>query len=471
MAIGFQIQQRGGTVYREIVGGLTTFMAMSYILFVQPAVLGTTGMDPGGVFMATCIASAVACIAMGLLANYPIALAPGMGENFFFAFTLCGAKAAGLSWQEALALTVIVGVIFLALARFGIRSMLLNSIPDALKSGIAAGIGLFIALIGFEWGNLIQTDPETLVKLANLQGNHVAALTMIGLAVIIALMSFRIRGAILLGILATTALTWWVGQQWGVAGVTYPGRIVALPHGLLRTASGIFGEEGFPSLFARLTGPHWAQILTLGFILLFMDVFDTVGTLVGVSSRAGLMEGGKLPAAERALTADALGTVAGGALGTSTVTSYIESITGVAAGARTGLAAIVVGLCMLAAMFFQPLVKMIGGGVEIGKMASGAPILRYPMIAPALIVVGAMMMRAIRQVEWDDITEALPAFLAMAGMAFTFSIATGIAIGFVSYAFAKLVTLRPRQCPLIVYIFALLFIAQYAVGLITGTIK
>ena len=473
MAISFQIRQRGSTVAREVVGGLTTFMAMSYILFVQPAVLEKAGMNPDGVFMATCIASAVACIVMGLLANYPIALAPGMGENFFFVFTLCGAGAAAgafkLSWQEAMALTVAVGVVFVLLARFGVRSMLLNSIPDALKSGIAAGIGLFIALIGFEWGNLIQPNPATFVSLANLSGNYVAALTLLGIAVTLTLMAFGVRGAILLGILATTAATWGVGRIWNVEAVTYHG-IVGLPSGLGDTAAGFI--DGFGSLGGKLLGPDAAQVLTFGFILLFMDMFDTVGTLVAVGGRANLMgKDGKLPAAERALTADAIGTIAGGCLGTSTITSYIESITGVAAGARTGLAAIVAGLCMLAALFFQPLVRMIGGGVVVGTMPGGDAILRYPMIAPALILVSAMMMRAMRQVEWDDITEALPAFLAMAGMAFTFSIATGIAIGFVSYAFAKLISGKARQCPAVVYVFAALFVAQYAVGLLTGALK
>ena len=471
MAFSFQIRQRGSTVGREVVGGLTTFMAMSYILFVQPAMLGKAHMDEGGVFMATCIASAIACVLMGVLANYPIALAPGMGENVFFVFTLCGAGAAGalLKWPEAMSLTVVTGVVFVLLARFGVRSMLLNAIPDALKSGIAAGIGLFIALIGFEWGNLIKPHDATLVAIADLHGNYVAALTLLGLAIILVLMALRVHGAILLGILATTAATWAVGRIWNVEAVTYHG-IVGMPHGIEVTARGFI--DGFGSLWGKITGQHAAEVLTLGFILLFMDVFDTVGTLVAVGSRANLMtKDGKLPAAERALTADALGTIAGGCLGTSTVTSYIESITGVAAGARTGLAAVVAGLCMLAALFFQPLVRMIGGGVSIGTTPWGDPILRYPMIAPALIVVGAMMMRAMREVEWDDITEALPAFLAMVGMAFTFSIATGIAIGFISYAFAKLISGKARHCPAIVYVFAALFVLQYAVGVLTGAMK
>ncbi|HUT01816.1 MAG TPA: NCS2 family permease [Phycisphaerae bacterium] len=470
MASLFEIRQRQSTPAREVVGGLTTFMAMSYILFVQPAVLSKAGMDPNGVFMATCISSAVACVLMGLASNYPIALAPGMGENIFFVFTLCGVgTAAGvfrLSWPEALALTAAVGVIFLLMSTVGLRSMLLNAIPNALKSGIAAGIGLFIALIGLEWGNVIKGHPETYVALADVRGNYVAGLTLLGLAVTMALMAFHVRGAILIGILATTAATWGVGAVWGLPAITYHG-IVGMPHGLAKTAGALW--SGFATLGDKLLDGHALEVIGFAFILLFMDLFDTVGTLVGVASRADLMVDGKLPRAQHALMADAVGTVAGGCLGTSTVTSFIESVTGVASGARTGLAAVVTGLCMLAALFFQPLVQMIGGGVNLAPEGA-APILRYPMIAPALVVVGAMMMRAMREIEWDEITEALPAFLAMVSIPFTFSIATGIAIGFVSYAFGKLVSGRPRQCPVLVYVFAVLFVLQYVVGAWTHAI-
>ncbi len=470
MASLFHIRERQSTPGREIIGGLTTFMAMSYILFVQPAVLSIAGMDSGGVFMATCIASAAACVLMGLASNYPIALAPGMGENFFFVFTLCGVGAAAgaftLTWQEALALTAAVGVVFLLLSTVGLRSTLLNAIPDALKSGIAAGIGLFIALIGFEWGNLIRGDTGTLVHLADIRGNYVAGLTLLGLAMTLALMAFRVRGAILIGILATTAATWAAGRICAFTTIELHG-VVGVPHGLAATAGAFW--TGFGTLGGKLLGGHGLEVIGFAFILLFMDLFDTVGTLVGVASRADLMRDGKLPRAEHALMADAVGTVAGGCLGTSTVTSFIESVTGVASGARTGLAAIVAGLCMLAALLFQPLVQMIGGGVNIAS-ATAEPILRYPMIAPALIVVGAMMMRAMREVEWDEITEALPAFLAMVSIPFTFSIATGIAIGFVSYAFGKLVSGRPRQCPIIVYVFAVLFVLQYVMGAMTRAI-
>ncbi len=470
MAGLFDIGGRGSTAGREVVGGLTTFMAMSYILCVQPAVLSMAGMDAGGVFMATCIASGVACLVMGLLANYPIALAPGMGENFFFVFTLCGVGAAAgafhLTWQEALALTVGVGVLFLLLATVGVREMLLNAIPDSLKSGIAAGIGLFITLIGFEWGNIIQGHPVTLVTLADLRGNYVAALTLLGLAIVLVLLAVRVRGAILIAILATTAATWAVGRIWGFETVAYQG-VVGVPHGLGETAGGFLG--GFASLGGKLIGPHVAEVLSFAFVLLFMDLFDTVGTLVGVANRANLITGGRLPRGGRALVADACGTVASGCLGTSTVTSFIESITGVSAGARTGLAAVVTGLCMFAALFFQPLVRMIGGGVNLAGPGE-APVLRYPMIAPALIAVGAMMMRAMREVDWEDITEALPGFLAMVSIPFTYSIATGIAIGFVSYAVGKLLTGRARSCPAIVYVFAALFVVQYVVGIWTDVI-
>ena len=467
----FDIRSRGSTVTREVIGGVTTFMAMSYILFVQPAVLSIAGMDAGGVFMATCIASGVTCILMGLLANYPIALAPGMGENFFFVFTLCGVGSAAaafrLTWQEALALTAIVGVVFLGMALVGFRSKLLNSIPDALKSGIAAGIGLFIALIGFEWGHLIVPHGATFVTLAPMKGNYIAGLTLLGLAITLLLAAWKVRGAVLLGILLTTLAAAVLTHVQGLPGPVLPKSIVAAPHGIEHTAGAMF--TGLASLAHKAVGTHWLDVLAFGFILLFMDLFDTVGTLVGVATRAGLVQQGSLPRAERALAADATGTILGAALGTSTVTSYIESIAGVSAGARTGLAAVVAGLCLLAAMFFQPLAGMIGAGMQVvqgdGKIlvdTFGQPVLRYPMIAPALIFVGAMMIRAIRDVEWEDVTEAVPAFLTMATMAFAYSISAGIAVGFISYAFAKIASGRFRQCPLIVYVFAALWALRYA---------
>lgn len=458
----FSIRAKGSTPGREVLGGLTTFMAMSYIVFVQPAVLSKAGMDFSGVMIATCVAAAVGCILMGLLANYPVALAPGMGQNFFFVYSMVVVKDAyHLSWQAALALTAAAGAIFLALSTVGFRSRVLNAIPDALKSGIAAGIGLFIALIGLRDGNIVvKPAVGTLpVALADMRHNPVAWLALLGVAVTLVLMAFRLRGSILIGILATTAAGFlfhrlgWV-QMAALADGGFG--VIGVPTGWTSTAGHFVA--GFGELWRGLTDGHWTEIVTFLFILLFMDIFDTVGTLVGVASRAGLMRDGRLPGAERALAADAAATVVGAALGTSTVTSYIESVTGVTEGARTGLSAVVVGLLMLAALLFQPLVKLVGGGL----IADGLQEPALPMLTAALLVVGAMMLRTLKEIDWDSPTEYLPGFLTMAGMAFTYNISHGIALGFVSYAVGKLLTGRVRQCPPLVYVFAVLFVLRYA---------
>jgi AGZA family xanthine/uracil permease-like MFS transporter len=464
----FDIRARGSTVGREVLGGLTTFASMSYILLVQPVVLRAAGMDADAVFMATCLSSLIACLLMGLGANYPVAMAPGMGENFFFVFALCGVGGAAgafrLSWQEALALTGAVGVIFLLLARVGLRSRLLAAVPDSLKSGIAAGLGLFITLVGFQWGNLVTHDPATCLRLRELPGNHAAWLTLLGVGVMLLLTAWGIRGAVVLGILVTTAATWAAGKYLGTPGVQWQG-LAALPHGIEKTAGEFAG--GFGTLGGKLFSANWLDLLVLGVILLFLDMLDTMGTLLGVAGRAGLMRDGKLMRAGRALAADATGTVIGAALGTSTVTSYIESVTGATVGARTGLAAIVAGVCMGAAIFFQPLAETVAGGINIAA-AGAEPVLRYPMIAAALIFVGGMMMRTIRDIDWDDMTEALPGFLTAVTMPFAFSISAGIAIGFVSYAFGKIVTGQFRTCPLVVYLLAGLFVLQHILACLWG---
>ncbi|MCE5278279.1 MAG: NCS2 family permease [Planctomycetaceae bacterium] len=458
----FDIRQRGSTVGREVIGGVTTFAAMSYIIFVQAAVLGFGAkMDVGGVIMATCLSAAAACVLMGLLANYPIALAPGMGENFFFAFTIVPAAATwglGASWPMALAMTAVSGVLFLGLAFFGFRSKVLNAIPDSLKSGIAAGIGLFIAVIGFNMGNLVETGGA-LVRLPKLSGNPVAWLTLIGLAIVLILMALRLRGAILLSILITAGAALLMGRLGWVA-FEWCGNPVAHPEGLGATAGAVLG--GMTDLWQACRS-HLVEVITFVFVLLFMDLFDTIGTLVGVAKRAGLMTpDGRLPRAEHALVADAAGTIIGAGLGTSTVTSYIESITGITAGARTGLAAIVSGVLMAAAIFFIPLARMIGQGIPVD--VGGATVFKNPMIAPALIVVGSMMLRTLREIDWDDATEFIPAFLTMVAMPMSFSIATGIAVGLVSYALGKLATGRWRQCPALVYVFAALMVARYVLA-------
>jgi AGZA family xanthine/uracil permease-like MFS transporter len=435
----FRLRENRTTVGREALGGVTTFLTLSYIIFVQPGVLEQAGMSFQAVMVATCLASALATILMAFLANYPIALAPGMGENFFFVYTLVGSY--GLTWQQALAATFVAGVAFMFLALFGLRSKAVNAIPASLKTGIAAGIGLFITLIGMQYGRLVVAHPATLLQLGDLR-SPVALTTLAGLLVTIALLGLRVRGAILLGILAAAL----VGSAFGF--VRYTG-IFSWPRGLAAT----FGQIDFAGLFrhpASITG-------TAIFVLLFLALFDTVGTLVGVGRQAGLLRNGVLPRAERALFADATGTVAGAALGTSTITCYIESAAGVADGARTGLANLVTGALLLVSVFFVPLAHTIGGGVPVeGGVA-------YPTLAPALILVGAMIMGSIRELEWEDPTEYVPAFLTMILIPFSFSIAAGVAAGFVSYAAAKLLTGRWRECPVLVYVFAALYIAQYLV--------
>lgn len=436
----FQLKANGSTVGRELLGGVTTFLTLSYILFVQPGVLQQAGMDFQAVMVATCLSSALATLLMGLSANYPVALAPGMGENFFFVYTLCGVY--GLSWQQALAATFLAGVAFMVLSLFGLRSRLVNSIPASLQTGIAAGIGLFITLIGLQYGRLVVAHPTTLLQLGDLR-SPVALTALAGLLLTLALTGLRVRGAILLGILGSLL----VAAAFGL--VRFAG-VFSIPRGL--------GATLWKVDFAGLTKLDPATVAAAIFVLLFLAVFDTVGTLVGVGRQAGLMKDGKLPRAERALFCDATGTVAGAALGTSTITCYIESAAGVSDGARTGLANLMTGSLLLASAFFIPLAKMIGGGVSLpgGGVA-------YPILAPALILVGAMMLRSVRELKWDDATEAVPAYFTMVLIPFSFSIAAGVAAGFFFYAAAKLLTGRAKQCPALVYVFALLYLVQYLV--------
>jgi len=446
----FEVSERGSTPGRELLGGVSTFLALSYILFVQPGLLSQTGMDREAVFYGTCLASAFATILMAFTANYPIALAPGMGENFFFAYTLCAAVPLGfgLTWQQALAATFLAGVVFMGLARFGVRERLVNSVPLALQAGIAAGIGLLITFVGLQYGNLVVAHPGTLVRLGSLR-EPATIVTLVGLTVAIALFLRRVRGALLIAILASTA----TAAAFGL--VQYHG--VVSPQ--FRLAPVAF-QLDFPGLFAR---PLHAVVTSIA-VLFFLALFDTVGTLVGLAQQAGLMNQGRLPKAERALFADAAGSAAGACLGSTTITCYIESAAGIASGARTGLANLATGFLFLAAMLFGPLVAMIGGGVVAGTTPDGAPLVRYPTIAPALILVGSMMMRTVREIDWHDPSEYVPAFLTLVGIPLTFSITTGVALGFISYAIAKLVTGRPRSCPALVYVFAVLLAIMLVVS-------
>ncbi|HUW82275.1 MAG TPA: NCS2 family permease [Phycisphaerae bacterium] len=460
----FGLREHGTTVGREIVGGAATFMALSYIIFVQPVVLGMAGMDPGAVMVATCVCSALACVLMGLTANLPVALAPAMGHNFFFAFTVCGVVTAGglgWTWQEALAANLIAGVVFLVLAAAGFQQALARAIPESLKYAIAVGIGLLIAFVGLRWGGIVVHEPAAYTKLGSLR-SPTALLTCFGLLLIAILLVLRVRGAILIGIVVTAAAglaashLW--GATWGYDLAAYGGRIVAPPPSVAPTAGKVFGG------FASLLGAGWTNWLTVIFIFLILDLFDTIGTLVGVAERGGLMRNGEVPNMRAALVSDACGTIAGTLAGTSTVTSYVESAAGISAGGRTGLTPIVTGVLLLASLFFYPVVEMVGKPVMVPPEHLGAvpsvlgAVECHPVIAPVLIVIGCYMLPMVARINWEDFSEAIPAFLCIVVMQFGLSISHGIAWGFISYAILKVVQGRVREVPPLMWVFAALFV-------------
>lgn len=430
----FKLKENNTSVSQEMVGGLTTFMTMAYIIFVQPAVLSAAGMDFGAVMVATCVSSAVAIFFMAFLANYPIALAPAMGHNFFIVYTVC--LTMGIPWQTALGANFISGLIFIILSFFGFRESLVNSIPTSLKQAIAVGIGLFIALIGFQWAGIVKYTPGTIVGLGDLHSPPVL-LAILGLFIITILYTLRVKGAIVIGIIATA--------------------VVGIPLGIVKYY-GVFSVP--PSIAPTFLRLNVAAAFTLSllptiFILFFLDLFDTVGTLIGVSEQAGFVKEGKLPRARQALLSDAIGTVTGTIMGTSTVTSYIESSTGVASGARTGLANVTTGVLFLIALLFFPLVKMIGGGYVL----DGGVL--YPVTAPALIIVGTLMMSGVTKINWKDFSEAIPAFLTIVIMPYAYSITEGIAVGFIFYTVLKLVTGKIKDVHPILIIFTVLFVLRY----------
>jgi AGZA family xanthine/uracil permease-like MFS transporter len=429
----FDLKERDTTIGREILGGVTTFMALSYIIFVQPTILAAAGMPPGGVFLATCVASAVACIYMALLANYPIALAPAMGHNAFFAFIVCGPvadKGFGLEWPAALAAVFIGGLIFSVLSFFGFRARIMELIPESLKHAIAGGIGLLIALIGMEYAGLVIGSESTLVQFGHIH-NKYTLLALFGLSVTITLLAWNVRGAILWGIAMSTAAGC-------LSTLVAPGDWVLLDYHNIGSYRMLASTETILNLdFGGLFTANGALTVVLTF--LFLDVFDTVGTLTGVSERAGLMEDGQLPEARWALFSDSAGTIIGSVLGTSTITSYVESAAGIQAGARTGLANIATAACFVLAILAAPFLGVVAS--EVGKEGSNL----YPVIAPALIVVGAMMLVSVRKLDWDDTTELIPAFLTLVIMPFAVSITEGIALGFIAYSGLKLVTGRGKE--------------------------
>lgn len=432
----FRLQKAGTTPKREIVAGCTTFATLSYIIFVQPAILSAAGMDSGAVMTATCITSAFAMVLMAFLANYPIALAPGMGHNVFFTYTVC--LTLGVPWQTALGAVFIAGVFFVLLSFVGLREKVMSILPVSFRNAIPAGIGLLIALVGLEWAGLIVQHPATYVTLGNLKSPPVL-LSLFGIGIMGVLFALNVRGAILIGIFASTV----VGLIAGM--VTFHG-VVSAPPSMAPT----FLKLTILNIFVQ------PELISIIVIFIFLDLFDTVGTLIGVTQQAGLMVDGKLPKARQALLSDAVATSSGALLGTSTVTSYIESASGISAGGRTGLTNIVTAALMLLALFFHPLIKMVGAGYAIGENT-----FLYPIIAPALIIIGSLMLKNVVHIEWDDITESLPAFLMLLMMPLAFSITEGFAFGFISYSFLKLVTGKGKQVHWLIYLFAILFVARY----------
>lgn len=435
----FRLQRHGTDVRTEIMAGVTTFLTMSYIIFVQPAVLSgrmlgiETGMDFGAVTVATCLAAALATALMGLYARYPVAQAPGMGQNFFFVFSILPAVAATghpEPWRAALGVVFIAGVLFLALSVMGARERLIDALSESMKSALGAGIGLFIAFIGLQNATLVVADPGTAVALNPAFTSPDLLIFFLGFGVSAVLYARGVRGALLWGMAAALLAAL-------VAHALIPADGAAADSMLVRRftpAEAIFATPPsiLPTLFRMdVMAALSAQMLPLIILVLFMDVFDTLGTLVAVTRSAGLMRDGRLPRANRAFLSDAVGTVAGACLGTSTVTSYVESASGVEQGGRTGLVSVVVAALFLLALPLTPVIAMVGS---------------YPPItAPALVLVGALMMRELTRVQWQDPTEAIPAFLTLVGIPLTFSIADGVALGLIAYPVIKAGAGRGRE--------------------------
>jgi AGZA family xanthine/uracil permease-like MFS transporter len=458
----FRLSENQSTARTELLAGVTTFLTMAYIIFVQPAVLSgrmfgfQTGMDFGAVTTATCLSAALATAIMAVYARYPIAQAPGMGENFFFVFSAVpAAAAAGFAnpWQVALGAVFISGVLFLILSLIGLRELIFNAISPSLKHGIAAGIGLFIAFIGLQNAGLILKDPGTAVKLNAHFGSPDLLVFFAGLLLTTVLHARRVRGSILWGILGATALA----IAFKLALPNMPAAFAASPvvagsmlAGRFELAKGVLASP--PSLsptflkmdLIRALSP---KMLPFIFVFLFMLVFDAIGTLIGVCTQAGFIQDNRLPRAKQAMLSDAIGTVAGAALGTSTVTSFIESAAGVEQGGRTGLTGVVVAGLFLLALFFGPIIAMVGS---------------YPPItAPALVIVGAMMMQNAAKIVWSDYTEAVPAFLTLIGIPLSFSIADGLALGFISFPLIKLLSGRRRDVGWLTCVVAIVLMAYF----------
>lgn len=434
----FKISERGSSVRAEIVGGVTTFFAMAYIIFVNPSLLSQTGMNSNGVMLATCISAAIGCLLTALLANAPFAQAPGMGLNAFFTFTVCFNM--GYTWQEALAIVLLSGILFLVISVSPLRSKIISSIPGFLKSAISAGIGLFIAFIGLLNVKLVGFGAgvpalQFLVDdgTGNMVANTAGILTIIGLLITAILMAYKVKGAIVIGIIITTIIGFPMGET-------------HLPDAITMSVFKDLGEVAFkldiPGVMAKGILPLVTAVISFALV----DCFDTVGTLIGTAKNAGMTDkNGNLPGGDRALIADAIATCCGACLGTSTVTTFVESSTGISEGARTGLSSIVVGVLFLLACLLAPV----------------AGIIPPAATAPALIIVGVLMIKGATDVNWGDFEEACPAFLTIAMMPFAYSISDGIGFGFISYSIIKLARGKAKEVPVLVYIISVLFILKY----------
>jgi AGZA family xanthine/uracil permease-like MFS transporter len=421
----FELKKHNSSVRVESIGGLTTFLAMAYITVVNPSILAEAGMDFGAVFVATCIAAAFGSIVMGLHANYPIAQAPGMGQNAFFTFGVV--LGMGHSWQTALGAVFISGLIFITMSVLPIREWLVNSIPRNLKLGMAAGIGLFLGFIALRNAGIVVDHPATLVALGEIWSFEPVA-CILGFVVIAALSARKVTGAVIIGILFATAIGWLSGETEFVG-------VVAMPPSL----TPVF-------LQLDIAGALQLSMVTAILSMLIVDVFDTAGTLVGVATRANLVgDDGKLPRLRRALLSDSTATVVGALSGTSSTTSYIESAAGVEAGGRTGLTAVVCGLLFLACLFFAPLAQSIPAYAT----------------ASALLFVACLMARSLADIEWNDVTESAPAVIAAITMPLSFSIAEGIGLGFITYVLIKIVSGRMRECSAASYVIAAIFTLKY----------
>ena len=445
----FKLKENGTTVKTEVIAGVTTFMTMAYILAVNPSILSASGMDSNAILMATALASFVGTILMALLANYPFALAPGLGLNAYFAYTVCGAM--GYSWQFALFAVFVEGIIFVILSVTRVREAIFNAIPLQLKKGISVGIGLFVAFIGFQNAKIVVNSDSTLVTVVDFRENFNtvgigALLAIIGLFIIIVLHIKNVKGSILIGILATWVLGM-ICQATGLYQIDVDNGFYSLYPSWSSFSLGSIGQTfGQCFNFGAMEGVNVANFLVIMFSFLFVDMFDTIGTLIGCANKANMLDKeGKLPRIKQALLADAVATSAGAVLGTSTTTTFVESSAGVSEGGRTGLASVVTGLLFLVAIIFAPVFTAIPGFAT----------------APALIFVGFLMITAVVDIDFADFTEALPAYLAMVAMPLLYSISDGIAVGFISYVVINLFAGKAKKVSPLMYVLAVLFVLKY----------